>query len=58
MFWLNFWLVVLFISLTTFLLMMIIIGGGAIKELKLTFDDLRADTEEAAEHPEELEREI
>ncbi|QDU80441.1 hypothetical protein Pla110_21710 [Polystyrenella longa] len=56
--WLNIWLVVLAISLLSFLIMMIVIGGGAIKELKMTFDDLRADTDEATSHPEELDKEI
>ncbi|MEZ6048882.1 MAG: hypothetical protein R3C11_25540 [Planctomycetaceae bacterium] len=56
--WLNIWLIVLATSLISFLLMMILIGGGAIKELKLTFDDLRADTDEATAHPEELDKEI
>ena len=58
MLWLNIWLIVLGVSLVSFLLMMIVIGGGAVKELKMTFDDLRADTAEATAHPEELDKEI
>lgn len=53
--WLNIWLGVLALSFSSFLLMMIVIGSGAVKELKMTLDELRTDTQETQNHPEILD---
>jgi len=53
--WLTFWLIILVVSIGSFVLMMILIGSGAIKELKLTLEELREDTEESRAHPEILD---
>jgi len=53
--WLTFWLIILGTSIGSFVLMMILIGSGAIKELKMTLEELREDTEESKTHPEILD---
>lgn len=53
--WLTFWLIILGLSIGSFVLMMLLIGAGAIKELKLTLEELREDREEADAHPEILD---
>ena len=56
--WMTVWTVLLVGSFTAFVGMLVIVGKGAVKELWQTLDDLRKDTQEAAEHPEILDEEI
>ena len=52
------WTIVLLGSGVSFVAMLIFISGGALRELRMTLDELREDTRESAEHPEILEEAI
>jgi hypothetical protein len=56
--WMILWGSILVISGIGFLVLLVVVSKGAIQELKLTLDELRADTQESAEHPEILDEAI
>jgi len=53
--WMILWTMVLAGSVAGFVGMLWLIGFGAIGELRQMLEELRADTREAAEHPEILD---
>jgi len=55
-FWMTLWTGLLVVSAGAFLLMLLIVGFGAIGELRQMLMELRADTRESAAHPEILDR--
>ncbi len=56
--WMTLWIIVLVSAVVGFVVLLLVVGGGAIKELKQTLDELRQDTDAAAEHPESLDEAI
>jgi hypothetical protein len=54
-FWMTLWIGLLIVSFTTFLGMLLVVGAGAIGELRETLEELRADTRAAEVHPERLD---
>ena len=53
--WMILWMVVLIGSVVGFVGLLLLVGSGAIGELRQMLDELRADTRAAAEHPEILD---
>jgi hypothetical protein len=56
--WMTLWTALLAVSGVAFVLMLVIVAGGAIGELRETLRELRADTEDAAAHPETLDEAV
>jgi len=56
--WMTLWTILLVVSCGTFLGMMVLVGRGAVRELRETLSELKEDTREAREHPEILDQEI
>jgi hypothetical protein len=55
--WMTFWTILLIGSCATFAGMLVLVGMGALGELRQTLDDLRRDTLEASQNPELLDKE-
>lgn len=53
--WMVLWSGLLAAAVLGFLGLLLIVGVGAVRELRQTLDELREDTREAAEHPELLD---
>lgn len=53
--WMILWATVLVGSVAGFVGLLLLVGFGAIGELRQMLEELRADTREAAEHPEILD---
>jgi len=53
--WMTLWTVLLVGSTLAFGGMLLVVGGGAIRELRQMLDELREDARESAEHPEILD---
>lgn len=56
--WMILWCGVLGFGILGFLTLILVVSVGAISELKLTLEDLRADAQESAEHPETLDEAV
>lgn len=56
--WMTLWTVLLIGAIAGFAGLLLSVGGGAIRELKETLNELRRDTQEADAHPEELDRAV
>jgi len=56
--WMTLWTALLVGSVASFAVMLLVVGAGAWGELRDALADLREDTRAAAEHPEDLDREI
>ena len=56
--WMMLWTSLLAASCLSFLGMLILVGGGAVRELRESLAELRDDTRDAAEHPETLDEAI
>lgn len=56
--WMTIWIVTLAVSVFGFALLLLMVGSGAIRELKETLQELREDGREADEHPESLDEAI
>lgn len=56
--WMTVWTILLIFSGVTFVGLLVIVGGGAIRELRQSLDELREDARQAAEHPETLDQAI
>ena len=56
--WMALWIVMLVGSVATFAVMLLLVASGAPRELAESLAELRADTRDAAEHPEILDREV
>lgn len=54
--WMTLWTIVLVAAAVGFLGLILGISVGAVSELKESLEELRADTIESQEHPEELDR--
>lgn len=53
--WMTLWTILLAISVVSFVGLLLVVGSGAIGELRQMLDELREDTRESAEHPEMLD---
>ncbi len=56
--WMTIWIVTLAVGVFGFALLLLMVGSGAIRELKETLRELREDRREADEHPESLDEAI
>ena len=52
------WTVLLVVSGGAFAVMLVVVGYGAVGELRESLQELRGDTEESAAHPDVLEKPV
>ncbi len=56
--WMTLWTGLLVFSMIGFLVLLITVSAGAVRELRQMLDELREDTRESAEHPEMLDEAV
>lgn len=53
--WMTLWTILLAVSVVSFVGLLLVVGSGAVGELRQTLEELRKETRESAEHPEMLD---
>jgi len=55
LFWMTLWTTLLIVSVATFCLLLLIVGAGALGELRESLSELRQNARQTREHPEILD---